>query len=86
MYCWKANFLSFQMRPVFSNISYSLRTKFTFIYLSFKIVWGVLRALRNLEIQKSKLLLSLEILSNDAPKEKFSDCVNDKEFGFVVKM
>ena len=43
------------MRLVFSNISYILRTKFTFIYLSFKFVWGVLRPLRNLEIYKSKI-------------------------------
>ena len=43
------------MRPVFSNISYFLRTKFTFIYLPFKFVWGVLRPLKNLEIQKRKI-------------------------------
>ena len=43
------------MRLVFSNISYTLRTKFTFIYLSLKFVWGVLRPLKNLEIQKSKI-------------------------------
>ena len=43
------------MRPIFSNISYFLRTKFTFIYLSFKFVWGVLRPLKHLEIQKSKI-------------------------------
>ena len=28
------------MRTVFSNISYFLRTKFTFIYLALKFVWG----------------------------------------------
>ena len=28
------------MKPVFSNISYTLRTKFTFIYLALKFVWG----------------------------------------------
>ena len=43
------------MRLVFSNISYFLRTKFTFIYLSLKFVWGVLRPLKNLEIQKRKI-------------------------------
>ena len=43
------------MRPVFSNISYSLRTKSTFIYLSLKFVWGVLRPLKNLEIYKRKI-------------------------------
>ena len=43
------------MRPVFNNISYFLRTKFTFIYLSLKFVWGVLRPLKNLEIQKRKI-------------------------------
>ena len=44
------------MRPVFSNISYFLGTKFTFIYLPFKFVWGGgLRPLKNLEIQKSKI-------------------------------
>ena len=42
------------MQPVFSNISYFLRTNFTFIYLSFKFVWGVLRPLKYLEIQKNK--------------------------------
>ena len=43
------------MRLVFSNISYFLRTKFAFIYLPFKIVWGVLRPLKYMEIQKSKI-------------------------------
>ena len=31
-------------------------------------------------------MLLLEILSNNVPKEWFSDCVNDKGFGFVVNM
>ena len=43
------------MRPVFSNISYILRTKLTFICLPFKFVWGVLRPLKNLKIYKSKI-------------------------------
>ena len=43
------------MRPVFSNISYFLRTKFTFIYLSLKFVWGGLETPKNLEIQKRKI-------------------------------
>ena len=43
------------MRPVLSNILYFLRTKFTFIYLALKFVWGVLRPLKNLEIQNSKI-------------------------------
>ena len=43
------------MRPVFSNISYFLRTKFTFIYLPLKFVWGVLRPLKKLEILISKI-------------------------------
>ena len=43
------------MQLVFSNISYFLCTKFTFVYLSLKFVWGVLRPLKNLEIQKSKI-------------------------------
>ena len=43
------------MRPVFSNISYTLRTKFTFIYLPFKFVWGGFETPKNLEIQKSKI-------------------------------
>ena len=43
------------MRPVFSNTLYFLRTKFTFIYLSFKFVWEVLRPLKNLEISKRKI-------------------------------
>ena len=43
------------MRLIFSNISYFLCTKFTFIYLPYKFVWGVLRPLKNLEIQKRKI-------------------------------
>ena len=43
------------MIPVFSNILYTLRTKFTLIYLSLKFVWGVLRPLKSLEIQKRKI-------------------------------
>ena len=37
------------MRPVFSNKSYFLHTKFTFIYLPFKFVWGVLRLSNDLQ-------------------------------------
>ena len=43
------------MRSVFSNISYFLRTKFTFIYLSFKFVWRGFETPKNLEIQKRKI-------------------------------
>ena len=75
------------MRLVFSNISYYLRTKFTFIYLSLKFVWRGFKTPKKFgNSKKENLLLSLEILSNDAPKEYFSDCVNDKGFGVVVKM
>ena len=43
------------MRQVFSNISYFLRTKFTFIYLPFKFGLGGFETPKNLEIQKSKI-------------------------------
>ena len=43
------------MRPVFSNILYFLRTKFTFIHLPFKFVWGGFETPKNLEIQISKI-------------------------------
>ena len=58
------------MRPVFSNISYFLRTKFTFINLSFNFVWGAFETPKKFgNLNKQNLSLSLEILSNDAPKE-----------------
>ena len=58
------------MRPILSNISYFLRTKFTFIYLSFKFVLGGFETPKKFEnLKKENLSLSREILSNDAPKE-----------------
>ena len=57
--------------PVFSNISYCLRTKFTFIYLSFKFVWGGLRPLKHLEIQKRKIYYLLKFCQMMPQKSNF---------------
>ena len=43
------------MRPVFSNIWYFLRTKFTLTTYHSNLFGGVLRPLKNLEIQKRKI-------------------------------
>ena len=43
------------MRRIFSNISYILRTKFTFIYLPIKFVWGGFETPTKFEILKRKI-------------------------------
>ena len=71
MYCWKANFRSFQMRPVFSNISYFLQPNLLFFTYHTNFFGRILRPLKN--FIRWIFLLLLEISSNDATKEWFSD-------------
>ena len=76
---------------MFSDISLFLRTKSTFFYLINKLFGRVWRPLKNLKTLMSKFFLEfcqmiaqkLEILSNDSTKEWFSECVNNKGFGFL---
>ena len=68
------------MRPVFSNISYLLRNKFTFIYLPFKFVWGILRPLKTLKIQKSKIYYyRLKFCEMMPQKSSFQTVLNQKK-------
>ena len=75
------------MRPVFSSIPYFIKTKSTFFLLTIQICLEGFETPKKFDnLNKQIISLLLAILSNDAPKEWFSDCVNDKCFGFVVSM
>ena len=56
MYNWKANFLSFQMIPIFSNISYFMCTKFSFFEPTIKIVAGDFKTPKKLKNFRGKFL------------------------------
>ena len=74
------------MKPVFSNLSYFLKTKSIFFYLPYKFVWGILRSLRSLKILIGKFLYYYLKFCQMMPQKVVSDCVNDKGLGFVVNM